>query len=244
MQPYTRFMILSSPRSGTHMLRSALASHPSIVSLAEMFNPDWTEGAPFDANTPADTILSEHVFRQYPSSVRAVGFALHRSQARFGNWPDLWSRLEEDDELYVLSLRRRDMLRRYLSWRVMREPKREPPEPKEMTRAELEHEFLRHERELIDFDRRFERHPLLHVSYEEMCSDWPACIEAVQTFLGVPLRKLRPATEPNPRRRLAASIDGFDDLAAQFAATRWASLFRPATFSARSAVELPPALSE
>lgn len=243
-EPYTRFMILSSPRSGTHMLRTALAAHPAVVSLAEMFNPDWTEGAPFDADTPAPTILSEHVFRQYPSCVRAVGFALHRSQARFGNWPDLWDLLEADEDLRVISLCRHDMLRRYLSWRIMREPKTEPPEPKVMTREELEREFLRCEQELHDFDRRFECHPLLQLSYEELCSDWERVIERVQTFLGVPVRRLRPGTRPNPMRRLSTAIAGFDDLAAEFASTRWAHLFRPTpSFSARSAVELPGGLS-
>jgi hypothetical protein len=38
--PYRRFLILSSPRSGTHMLRTSFDGHPSIVAHTELFNPD------------------------------------------------------------------------------------------------------------------------------------------------------------------------------------------------------------
>ncbi len=83
---YKRFLILTSPRCGTHMLCSALAQHPGIVSHSEVFNPDYGVDAPIEETTPEETILNEFVFYDYPSSIDAVGFALHRSGARFGRW--------------------------------------------------------------------------------------------------------------------------------------------------------------
>lgn len=234
---YRRFLILSSPRSGTHLLRSALAQHPAIVALTEMFNPDWTRGAPFNQDTPDEVILREHIFRDYPPGVRAVGFALHRSGARFGNWPGLWARLESDSDLRVISLSRLNLLRRYLSWRTMREPKSHPPEPKRMTAEELREEFLRQETLVAAFDQRFASHPLLRVNYEELDQHPDATLARAQQFLGVEPLPLAPTTARNPLRPLSERIAGFDELAAQFAGSRWEWFFaRAPTFS--SAVEV------
>jgi hypothetical protein len=224
-RPYRRFMILSWPRCGTHMLRTSLGGHRDVVALAEMFNPDWTEDAPFDENTPAEKILNDHVFCDYPEGTRAVGFALHRSGARFGKWPGLWQRLEADESLHVISLRRNNLLRRALSFRIMVEPKTSPPEPKRMSPEQLRLEFERREQELTRFDQRFSEHPLLPVSYEELCTQYETTLGRIQAFLGVPTRPLQPGTTRERPRRLQDAIANFDELAEAFAATRWAWFF-------------------
>lgn len=223
---YRRFMILSSPRSGTHMLRTSLDRHPGIVALTEVFNPDWTPDADFDEDTPAPVILNDHVFCEYPPEVGAVGFALHRSDARLGNWPHLWRRLEEDKQLWVISLRRENLLRRYLSFQIMVAPESEPRRPKVFSPGELQAEFERREAESAVFDRRFAGHPLLQVSYERLCTDYQPTVARVQAFLGVPARPLAPGTEWSGPRRLRDSIANFDELVKTFAATRWAWFFR------------------
>jgi hypothetical protein len=74
---------------------------------------------------PAANVLAEYLrLRRYGPQVKAVGFALHRSGAAFGNWPDLWSLLEADTELHVISLRRCDLLRRFVSFRLLQERNR------------------------------------------------------------------------------------------------------------------------
>jgi hypothetical protein len=222
------------------MLRTALGGHANLVCLPEVFNPDWLAGAPFDADTDERTILERHVFCDYPPSIAAVGFALHRSGAPFGNWPGLWRRLIDDRELHVISLRRNNLLRRYLSWRVMREPKADPPEPKRLAVDELRAEFAQRTSETLAFDRRFAGHPLLRLSYEELCADQGHALARVQAFLGVPPARLEPATERNPVRPLREAIDGFDALAAAFAATPWAAFFgRGPAFRATASVALP-----
>ena len=238
---YRRFLILSSPRSGTHMLRTALGGHASLVCLPEMFNPDWIKGAPFDADTDERVILERHIFCDYPPSVSAVGFVLHRSGARFGNWPGLWRRLIDDEDLHVISLRRGNLLRRYLSWRVMREPKTDPPAPKLMDALELRTEFEQRTAEFAEFDRRFARHPLMRLTYEELCGNPAAALGRVQAFLGVTPARLEPATRPNPRRPLHEAITSFESLADSFATTPWAAFFgRGPAFAARANVTLPP----
>lgn len=221
---YTRFMILSSPRCGTHMLASALAEHPAIVSLSEVFNPDFLLDAPFGEDTAEDTILDEHVFCAYPPSVHAVGFPLHRAGARFGRWPTLWQRLERDQDIRIISLSRLHLLGRYLSYRLMRE--RAPrDEPRIITPEELKAEFRIQETLVSAFGERFARHPTLHLKYEQLLDDFEEQVLAVQEFLGVAPLPLKPTTKQSesvPYRRIIAN---YDELAQHFAGTRWGWLF-------------------
>jgi hypothetical protein len=228
---YTRFLLLSSPRSGTHMLRTALNRHANIVSLAEMFNPDLIEKELYDVSTPATAILREHIFREYPPEIAAVGFILHRGGAPIGRWEGIWPELEADLALRVILLHRHDLLRRFLSHCIMRERRRSGrgdfvPEPRRYEPSELQAEFERYEGELAGFRRRFADHPMLQVSYEELCSDYDATIARIELFLGVGQRPLTPGTRRNPPRPAERLVTNFDELAAAFARSRWAWFFR------------------
>jgi hypothetical protein len=224
---YRRFLILSTPRSGTHMLRTSLNMHPAVEAKTEMFNPDWTVGEPFDEHIPEQKILTDYIFRDYPAHIAAVGFILHRSGARFGNWPGLWRLLEDDTELHILSLRRYNLLQRYLSYHAMRDRNRNRPFcAKHLSVDELRGEFEHQERELADFDRRFAAHPLMKLSYEQLCADYRATMRRVQTFIGAPVASIIPGTERNDQTPLREAIANFDELAAAFAETRWSWFFR------------------
>src|SRR3954465_12785525 len=123
---YRRFMLLSSPRSGTHMLRSALDKHRNMICLSEMFNPDYTSGIyPFTDDTPEQEVLDQYIFTPQKWRIRAVGFCLHRTQSRLGNWPHLWQTLAALPDLRIVSLHRRNLLRRYLSFELR--PRRKMP---------------------------------------------------------------------------------------------------------------------
>jgi hypothetical protein len=194
-----------------------------------MFNPDWTNGAPFGERTPEAEILNEHVFCDYPPGIGTVGFRLHRHGARFGRWPLLWQILEHDPLLKVISLSRTNLLRRYLSYRIMRERKDSPRAPKFMTEEELTSEFILQEALIEAFNIRFAKHPILHISYEQLCNDWGQTIRRVQEFIGVAPIDLLPTTIANRRSRLAGAIEDFDDLASRFEKTRWAKFFDEST---------------
>lgn len=223
--PYNRFMILSSPRCGSHMLRTSLDCHPQIECHTEVFNPDFTVFAPYDRATPAVKILDNHIFGTRPSEIQSVGFILHRSGANFGGWQDLWPRLEKDDALRIVSLRRENLLRRYLSYLTMKEPRERKLHPRTLDPVELEAEFEARHSEITSFDERFAGHPLLVVTYEQLCHDHANTLEAVQHFLSVPVTDLAPDTNRNPRLDLRSAISNYDALRAHFEHTPWAGFF-------------------
>ena len=231
------------------MLRTSFQGHPEIVAHTELFNPDWNRNERLDDTLPAATVLREHAFRVYPARVAAVGFALHRSGARFGNWPDLWGILEADTELHVISLRRNDLLRRHLSHALLRERNQSGqgaafvPAPRAYRPEDLQAEFERAERELAVFDRRFAEHPLLRVAYEQFCDDYGATLRRIQVFLGVRPRLVQAGTRRNASPHLDRLLTNYDELAGAFAPTRWAWFFRrdvetPASLSGRAAASI------
>lgn len=121
---YQRFVIISYLRSGTHLLRTTLESHPSIVCQTEIFNSD-SRSLPYPLTMPTQEVLDRWVYHDISPEVEHVGFVL---QAYHPNaltafpgirpnpvWADIWELLAKMPDLKVIHLRRNNLLRRHLS---------------------------------------------------------------------------------------------------------------------------------
>lgn len=119
-----RFVVVSHLRSGTHLLRTALESHPAVVCQTEVFNSD-SPNLPYPLDTPTGEVLARWVFRPLRPAVSRVGFVI-QAYHPFGlkafpgirenpAWGDVWSLLEAMTDLRVIHLRRENGLRRHLS---------------------------------------------------------------------------------------------------------------------------------
>lgn len=120
----TPFVIVSHLRSGTHMLRTALESHPAVRCQAEPFNSD-NPNLPYPLETPTREILDTWVYTPQPPEILVNGFVLHSyhplALRAFGGirenprWADVWDILEGMTDLRVIFLYRQNLLRRHLS---------------------------------------------------------------------------------------------------------------------------------
>ncbi|MDJ0647723.1 MAG: sulfotransferase [Xenococcaceae cyanobacterium MO_188.B19] len=220
---YRNFIILSSPRSGTHMLKSSLDLHPNVMCHDEVFNPDY--GYAFLKNMPEDEILQHFIFREYKPSIKAVGFCLHRSDAGFrGNWQRLWKMLQENSDLYVLSLFRSNLLRRYLSFKVMTGSKSKQIAI-ELDKEELLEDFQKQRNKVEEFNQEFAQNRILQVSYEELCQNYSKTMQGIQEFLEIPYVDLKPKTKKLENRSLKESIKNYETLKQDFVGTEWESFF-------------------
>lgn len=126
---YVRFIILSGPRTGSHMLAQALNSSPRITCFREVFNflQDFIqfEVEGYDNFSAQDLalrsedpirFLEERIFSHHPEEIGAVGFKLHYGQSL--GFPSLLERLVEDKEVRVLHLRRQNLLRMLVSLKL------------------------------------------------------------------------------------------------------------------------------
>lgn len=126
---YTRFVIISHLRSGTHLLRTMLESHLEIVCQTEVFNSD-NQNLPYALSTPTSEVLDRWVFRDFPEPITCTGFVLQAYHPgglkafpgirENPHWADIWPRLQNMSGLRVIHLRRDNLLRRYLSHMMAR----------------------------------------------------------------------------------------------------------------------------
>ena len=119
---YKRFMILAQPRTGSTLLAESLNSNPNIRCFGEIFNFLWdaidyrVEGYDIHSaedlalrSTAPDEFLRRRIFCEHPAVVRAVGFKFHYQHYMAAE--GLWQQLQKDDELAVIHLQRRNLLR-------------------------------------------------------------------------------------------------------------------------------------
>lgn len=121
---YQRFVVISYLRSGTHLLRTALESHPTIRCQTEVFNSD-NPNLPYSLATPTEEVLNTWVYNNINPGTTRVGFVLqayhpNALQAFPGiranpHWSDIWDLLNAMPELKVIHLRRNNLLKRHLS---------------------------------------------------------------------------------------------------------------------------------
>ena len=121
---YTRFVIISHLRSGTHLLRTMLESHPALVCQSEVFNSDDPR-LPYPLSISTREVLDGWVYRPFGPEVSAAGFVLQiyhpYGLAAFPGirqnpgWGDIWTLLQAMPDLRVIHLVRENGLRRHLS---------------------------------------------------------------------------------------------------------------------------------
>lgn len=127
--PKTQFVIISHLRSGTHLLRTLLESHPQIACQSEVFNSD-NPNLPYPLSIDTQDILDQWVYRDFPDQVSCVGFVL-QAYHPFGlkafpgirenpHWADIWTHLHDSPDVRIIHLRRNNSLRRHLSHRLAR----------------------------------------------------------------------------------------------------------------------------
>ena len=197
MKKYRKFVLLTCPRSGTHMLKSSLEANPHIVCLTEMFNPDYIEGKyDYDDSMPAKRVLDHFIYCDYKPNIKAVGFCHHRIGAKFGNWPRLLDILKEDKDIAIISLSRENLLRRYLSVQLqqIKDLDKANLKPMKFDPERLLQDFERQTRVINQFNHRFREHSIMQVTYEQMCNDYENTTTKLQEFLEVPLVPVKPGT--------------------------------------------------
>jgi LPS sulfotransferase NodH len=99
---YSKFIILSMPRTGSTLLHTFLNYHSHVHSLGELSN---------EAIGPIR-------WHPYPKSIEAVGLKVFYDSPKTKSVRDLFSQLEIPDDAKIIWLRRRNRLRQWLSLKI------------------------------------------------------------------------------------------------------------------------------
>lgn len=247
---YQKFIVLSHPRTGSNYVIDLLGSHPSIVTYGELFSPGFLLGSlkpaivkrwPFIYHAYTYirerfplVILKHVVFRHYRKKVSAVGFKIFYEHAHTGKSKAVWPFLRETEGLKIIHLKRRNILRSYVSYLIanrtgefIRFSTNAPPRAVrvKVNIKRCRARFSKIERDRAKFEKYFSGHDILTVWYEDLCARPQQQLRKIQSFLGVSAAPLYSTVVKQNTGPLWEIVSNYRELRKAFARTRWAAFF-------------------
>lgn len=242
---YQPFVILGQGRTGTNFLRGLLNSHGALLAFGEIFRSnieiDW--GIPLWrtprhalalARTAPDAFVNQHVFREYPPWIAAVGFKLLYNHAQDAARRELWDWLLGPRGPAFLHLKRRNLLKSLVSlkraqadgrWVATRPNPGPPASGVHLHYEECVAYFEQSVRWQREHDARMEGQLRLDVFYEDLTSHGPREHARILEFLGLAPRPLTPGTLRQSRGGLREALVNYTELERQFSGSRWRTFF-------------------
>jgi len=223
------FVIRSFPRCGTHMLRTALDSHPEITCHNEVFNPDCLDPQVIDK------LGAEGLYRRYTGNL--TGFVVHGYTTEIfpksRHTEELWPVIQRERPTLII-IERQDILRRAFSvyqarhtqrWHVWRsQQNRQPLAAPKLQYQEVEWQLARSldymvaNRELFPWGHFF--------TYEAICDDWQANITLMQELIGVnTVQEILPRTAKQDQRPIQDMVQNYAALREMFIDTPYGEFF-------------------
>lgn len=225
---YKCFIVLTRSRTGSSMLISFLENHSNIKAQSEIFSKlnkiNYKE------------ILSE-AFSKPPYYIKATGFKIFYYHPLDDNTCDLWNELVSMQHLYVIHMKRRNILSTLVSrkiagmqdvWSIggINTSTKASGKAVEFTFDELQKGFEQTRHWEDDGDRMFSEHPVLNIYYEDLVRSSESEFEKITDFLGLPKRSPTTHLRKQNPERLSELITNYDDLKVAFKGSEWESFFK------------------
>jgi LPS sulfotransferase NodH len=229
---YTRFVVITKPRTGSNLLINGLQSHPQMKVFGELFRGGVEEAVKDAVRLSASGYFNTNVFKRYPASIKAVGFKIFYHHPVWDPTGGVWRYLHELEDLKVIHLKRKNLLRLLVSSKVARKTdiwKQSAELGKDIDKrveisAEECLEFFRETLEQQDAtDEKFGGKALMQLTYEDLTADFQGQMSSVQDFLGVTPVQLPAKTVKQNPDRLDELIVNYGDLKHALRGSRWES---------------------
>lgn len=226
---FRRFIVLSRSRTGSNMLISFLNSHPNIYAEGEIFRK-------LSGRNYKDVLAK--AFARQPFYVKAKGFKIFYYHPLDDESSGIWDALVSLDDLYVIHLKRRNILRTLISrkvaglqdvWGIKTTDQHSGTDRKEIAVTFTVDELSEGFRQTREWEQAgedmFRNHPLISIDYEDLVSHRESTFRKVAEFLDV--RYLEPET--NLRKQITKSmretVTNYEELKSAFSGTEWQPFF-------------------
>lgn len=227
---YTRFIVLSRQRSGSNLLVNALQSRPDFRVYGEIFRGGVDESVKAAVKASPADYLDANIFKSYPSSIKAVGFKIFYQHPVWDPSDRVWQHLAGMEDLCVIHLRRHNLLKAYVSWKIAQ--KTDVWKQANDTSVELDKRVTISPEECVAFfeqtlqqeqdaDRRFAGKPVLQTTYESLTARFDEQMDLIQEFLNVDPQRIAMKTAKQNPESLSELVVNYDELSRAFAGTRW-----------------------
>lgn len=248
-EDYEKFIVLTSPRSGSNLLCSSLTQHDNLVCRGELFGEDGPHiglsPRNFNSNwlamyrdRDAARFLKCFHFNPYPAAIHAVGFKVFPKHLMHNDYGPVISGLLADHKTKVIVLQRHNYLERYASFKKANASQQwanwiyqqnnvaaSKPEPMELTTQELDLEFLRLSQEDQVIADLVKDRPYLQVNYDELAGDFESQLGRVQRYLGVPEQPVVVRTGRQRKGSIQENIANYAELKQYFYRSPWGRFF-------------------
>lgn len=195
--------------------------------------PDFIERLSVERNN--DPVKFLYKIALDPQGKRAVGFKLKHDELVLPEYQTLRDQIISDRDLRIVHLRRKNLLRRYLSHYIANHVTRvtfavlDQPVP-EVPAVRLDPEECKRDFETVlareaAFERLSAQHQGFSIEYEEMIAGDKRRMAALQDFLGVSHLELTTTTKKLGKLSLRNSVENFNELRDYFSGTVYASFF-------------------
>ena len=245
---YEKFIVLGLSRSGSNLLRDLLSAHSQVITFGELFRNDDSLAWDCPVNdkfksksrkllsliqNDPDKLMDTQVFGKTAKYVKAVGFKLFYYHAKGENLKPIWPYLERRQDIKILHLKRKNILKRYVSlekakntnvWRDSTGKK-----AKNVTLTIDYEDCLKSFEEVRGWENEyahfFRNHQCIDVIYEDLAANSRPEMKRIQEFLNLRLEDVRPSIYKQSKRTLSESISNYYELKERFHGTPWAEFF-------------------
>lgn len=217
-----KFVILTTPRTGSTFLNGLLHSHPHIICKAELLHPSLRKD-------PVDKYLQSTIWNEKDKAhiyVKAKGFKLHYEHIR--GLDDL--NYFKNNNTKVIHLIRKNTLNVVLSMKLTRKigvwgGVEYPVEPFEINPTDLLTRMLETELRIEQFSKVAEEFDHMTIYYEDLCENKDYEMERCFTFLGVDFVPTRCKSIKQRTHHQGEYISNYQELKEYFSHGKYGAFF-------------------
>ena len=224
---FRRFIILSRSRTGSNMLISFLNSHPNVHAKGEIFNR---------LNGRNYKEIFAEVYANQPLHIKAKGLKIFYVHPIDDKSNDVWDNLISMNNLWVIHLKRRNILRTLISrkiaglqdvWSVSsgKSDKNDRNKAVVFTIEELNKGFKQTKEWEKSGDEKFKKHPLISVYYEDLVNNPEGIFASITDFLNVKYEPAKTSLRKQNPEKLRDLMINYSELKKAFSGTEWQEFF-------------------
>jgi LPS sulfotransferase NodH len=180
-----------------------------------------------------EDFLETHIFRKLSQNTEACGFKIFYYHAQEEPKKRIWKRLRELDDIRVIHVKRRNILRTHLSrekavrsnqWVSLSNERRDDL-PISLNYEECLNAFIQTKKWEQEYDAFFQESAIREIYYEDLIENTTREMAEVQEFLGLSIEPVAPQTYQQSSAPISNAIENYSELKVRFQDTEWAYFF-------------------
>ncbi len=189
---HARFIILCHPRTGSTLLHTYLNSHWNVVSYGNLIGMNFSERV-LGKGHSVDDFFASNVEQPYPAFIKAAGFKFFY-QYTDCNWARTMLKYLHNKNYKIVHLRRKDGMRTALSYLLAKKTsawsRGLPHDPVTLDPDEVINAMKKLQEREAHYSELAGRFETLEIFYEDLTHNPEKILDDVQSFLGLPKRRL------------------------------------------------------